>query len=50
MKKILADNGGKIKYDALKKHLKAQGYPDLIKKLEAMGFFVDVDGFVRELG
>jgi len=44
---ILADSGGRIKYDVLKKQLKAQGYLHLIEKLEAMDFTVDDEGYVQ---
>ena len=48
LKKVLTDHGGRIKYDILKERLQALGYPHLIEKLEAMGFFVDNEGYVRE--
>lgn len=48
IREILDDNGGRIKYNILKERLKAQGYPHLIERLEAMGFFVDKEGYVRE--
>ena len=49
LNKIISNHGGRIKYDVLKKNLKDRGYPHLIDRLEAMGFFVDVDGYVREI-
>jgi len=49
MKEILANSGGRIKYDVLKKHLKVRGYPHLIEKLEAMGFTVDDAGYVQKV-
>ena len=48
LRKILVDSGGRIKFDILKNRLTVQGYPHLIEKLEAMGFFVDNEGYVRE--
>lgn len=44
--KLIADHGGRIEYEALKKLLNAQGYHFLIEKLETMGFTV-VDGCVQ---
>lgn len=49
LKDILADNGGRIKYDVLKNQLRAMGYIHLIERLGAMGLFVDDDGYVREV-
>lgn len=49
LRKIIADNGGRIKYDILKNRLKAQGYPHLIERLETMGFAIDAEGYVREV-
>lgn len=45
--KLIFDHGGKMKVETLEKYLKAQGYFFLIEKLEAMGLFVDVDGYVH---
>jgi len=47
--KLISDRGGKMKYEALEKYLKAQGYFFLIEKLETMGFTVDDEGVVQKV-
>lgn len=50
LNKLISDAGGRIKYEVLKKQLKARGYPHLHERLEAMGFTVAngwVQGHVR---
>jgi len=46
LNKLISDAGGRIKYEVLKKQLKARGYPHLHERLQAMGFTV-VDGYVQ---
>ena len=49
LNKIISNHGGRIKYDALEKILRGRGYYHLTERLEIMGFFVDVDGCVRDI-